>query len=482
MPMLRLKRMSCNQKSDISMRTPIYKPFAEQQLQVTSQGQPMARVLIETYGCTLNQADSDIMESVLRQRGHSVERGEYDASSGYDCVIVNTCTVKTPTEQRILDRLVAMQSLGPRLVVAGCMAGANRERVLRRVPGASLVTPSNVHRIGDAVAEATGGTRVEYLGYGKTDKPAYLGNAGRVIARIPISEGCTSACSFCETRFARGPLKSYPHRSIIEAVGRAVASGAREIELTSQDVGAYGADRKTDIAELVADASSIEGSFKMRIGMLNPFHLNRYMDRLIEAYKSPKVYKFIHLPVQSGSDRVLKAMRRGYTAGEFREQVLELRARVPDISIATDVIVGYPSETEEDFEMSMELLAETRPSRTNISKFGARPHAEASRLARLDNGVVKSRTVRMYRTARKIEVEALTAVVGERRRVLVTERNGESLLARDDSYREIAVAGNGIRLGDAVDVEIVGSSSACLLANVIGEGAPLSSAAATCNM
>ncbi len=424
----------------------------------------MARILIETYGCTLNQADSEIMEGVLRRHGHEVSSGKLATGSSYDYVIVNTCTVKTPTEQRILDRLGMMAHLGRKLIVTGCMASANRDRILKRVPLSSIVTTANVHRIWEAVDEIESGVTAQYTDYHKVDKVSYLVATSSTVAKIPISEGCLSSCNFCETRYARGPLNSFPQETILKAMQAAIGNGAREIELTSQDVGAYGLDRKTNIAELVSAATDIDGNFKIRVGMLNPEHLHKYLDQLVEAYKNSKVYKFIHIPVQSGSDMVLRSMKRNYTAETFRGLALALKEKVRDISIATDMIVGYPTETESDFEESMRIIEETRPSRINISRFGARPHAGASKLKQLDNNVVKDRCIRMYRLTRQVEIEALTRIVGERRRILLTERGKGSVVGRDDSYREVAVQSEHFKLGETIEVDIYGSTAACLLA------------------
>jgi len=313
------------------------------------------RIAIETYGCTLNQADSDIMESELTAAGYSVETIAHNANTDADFILVNTCTVKTPTEQKIIERLKALRNYKGRLIVAGCMASANIDEIERVVPEASIITTSNVGSIADALKEIESTGRSVYSSYSRVDKLSYgIGNS--TIARIPISEGCLSSCTFCETRFARGPLNSFSEKLILKAIELGVARGAKEIELTSQDTGAYGRDRGTDIAELLSKAAEIEGRFMIRVGMLNPEHLGRYIDRLIEAYKSEKVYKFIHIPVQSGSDDVLKEMMRRYSVDDFISYVNELRSKIPGISIATDIIVGYPTESDSDFEETMELI------------------------------------------------------------------------------------------------------------------------------
>lgn len=421
------------------------------------------RILIESYGCTLNQADSETMAKLLADAGYAVDFGRYDASDGsaYDAVIVNTCTVKKPTEQRMLDRLSRMSALGSRLLVAGCMASANRNLIESSAPNASILTTSNVQNVASAMETMLSGGRATFDAYSRTDKAAYINGSGSVISRIPISEGCLSNCTFCETKFARGPLNSFSEELLLKAIELNVKKGSREIELTSQDTGAYGADSHTNIANLVSRASQIEGSFRIRVGMLNPEHLHRFFDDLIDAMKSEKVYKFLHIPVQSGSDAVLKEMKRRYTVDEFMRFAIEARKKI-GASIATDIIVGYPTEGDEEFEETLSLLSELRPDVVNVSKFGTRPHTEASKLKQLPNSTIKERSIKTARLSRSIQFENRNSLVGSSRLVLVTERSSKSLLGRDDSYREVAVLGNA-ELGSFVNVKITGNSMGCLL-------------------
>ncbi len=435
----------------------------------------MARIAIETYGCTLNRADSDIMENVLASDGNAVQTGYSRSYEGFDYVIVNTCTVKSPTETRIIDRIKKLSAGGVRLIITGCMASANSDMILRAAPGASIVTTSNIHRISDAVAQlAAGRSRVDYSGYSRVDKLAFGGAKGAVISRIAISEGCVSSCSFCETRFARGPLNSFPHEVILKAIEMNVRKGSREIELTSQDVGAYGLDRKTDIAELLAGAAGIEGDFRIRVGMLNPEHLHRYIDRLIEALCMRSAYKFLHLPLQSASNSVLRSMGRNYTIEEFIGYVDEIRAKVRGVSIETDMIAGYPAESEGDYCDSLSFLRNIRPAFTNVSKFCARPHAKACGMQQLGNRIVKSRSSEMSRVARQVQKEDLGKLVGSRASALVTEQNERSFVCRDDYYRIIALPRRtpGITLGSRIDAEITGSTSVCLIGRACATRSP----------
>jgi MiaB-like tRNA modifying enzyme len=430
----------------------------------------MARILIETYGCTLNQADSEMMGSLLERAGHAVGYGSPMARKDFDYLIVNTCTVKAPTAQRILDRLAVQRKLGRRLVVAGCMASANGDAVARVVPEASLVGTSNIAKMADAIAEMQKGKQVYYTAYARSDKleSACPGRRdGSVIAKIPIGEGCLSGCAFCESRFARGPLNSFSERLILKAIEASVANGAREMNLTAQDAGAYGLDRKTNIAELVAEASEIPGNFRIRVGMLNPEHLHRYIDALIEALQREKVYKFLHLPIQSGSDRVLKDMGRRYTVDEYDGYVSELRNKVHRISIETDIMVGYPTETDSDFEESVEWLKRMRPMMVNVSRFGPRPHAKASLLPQLPSGEIKMRSARMARVMREVLCEERRKLVGTVSDILITERSRESLIGRNESYVSVALPGGAYGVGEFVSARMLGNTAFCLIAEAI---------------
>ena len=430
----------------------------------------MARILIETYGCTLNQADSKIMGSLLEKEGYDVEYGKLDVAqkAGYDFVIINTCTVKTPTEQKILNKISRVKDLGDRLIVAGCLASASPEKIEQIAPNASILNTENVAKIAEVVASAKEHKRVNYNSRGLVDKMLFFSHDESLIARIPISEGCLSNCAFCETKFARGPLNSFSQELIIKAIQMSVEKGAKEIELTAQDTGAYGLDKKTNVAELLNNAASIEGDFRIRLGMLNPEHLGRYFDRLVEAYKSEKVYKFIHLPVQSGSDKVLSDMKRNYTVEEFEDQVRELRKKIADLTLETDVIVGYPTETAEDFEESISMIERVKPEITNVSKFGARPHAEASKLKQLGNEEIKRRSIEMSRIVRAVQAELRKKYIGTTQRVLITEKNERSLTGRNDSYISVAIENTEANLlGTFQNAKITGSTSTCLIGNLL---------------
>ncbi len=390
------------------------------------------RAYIKTYGCTLNQADSDIMSGILN--GDGIEISESEEAS--DVVIVNTCTVKTPTQEKILNVLSKLEKTGKKVVVTGCMASANQDLIEKYAPSASILTTSNIEHIAKAV---TSDERLVFNNYNRADKLDLFTSANNIIAKIPVSEGCLSNCGFCETKLARGPLNSFDEEKIINAVRFSVQRGAKEIQLTSQDMGAYGLDKKTNIAKLMQKLQLIEGDFKIRIGMLNPEHLHKYLDGFASALSSDKFYKFVHLPVQSGSNKVLKEMKRLYTIEEFDGQIRYLREKVPGITIETDIIVGYPTENEEDLEQTLEFIRRTKPNVVNMCKFWSRPNTYASKLKQLPNSVIGSRSAKLGRVVRKVQQEINDQYIGKSFEVVVTEIDERSFNARMDSYKKVII-------------------------------------------
>jgi len=212
-------------------------------------------------------------------------------------------------------------------------------------------------------------------------------------ARIVIQEGCLNKCSFCATKLARGNLKSYRIGDIKREVEKSIKEGCKKVYLTGQDLGCYGFDLKTNLPELLDELTKIEGEFMIRVGMMNPWHVIKILDSLIESYKNPKIMKFLHLPVQSGSEEVLKHMRRIHTVDTFKTIIKKFREEIPNVDIDSDIIVGYPKESEKDFNQTLSLIKEIKPNVLNISRFAARPGTEAYNLKRLPTQEVKRRSV-----------------------------------------------------------------------------------------
>lgn len=305
-------------------------------------------VYVESYGCTANKADLEIMLAHILDSGYRVSCSLEEA----DFILVNTCGVKKPTEDRITERLRLFSSLNKPLIVSGCLPKINLKAIMRAAPNASaILDPYSVDKIVSALKSAENGDkrRIFFSSRSavKLEQPKIRLN--RSIEIIPISEGCLGACSFCCVRFARGTLFSYPKNLIVNRLKEAVSEGAREVWLTSQDNGAYGLDINTDLAELLIECCEIESKFFIRVGMMNPNHALKILPNLVDAYPYRRIFKFLHLPVQSGDDDVLRMMNRRYTVNDFKIIIDSFRREIPDITIATDVICGFPGESREAF-------------------------------------------------------------------------------------------------------------------------------------
>ena len=412
------------------------------------------RVFIETYGCTLNQADSEILKGVLAGKNIGICGSEEEA----DVIVLNTCFVKTQTQQSIIDRLGKLS--GKKLVVAGCMPAANRDMVEKVSPKASLVGPYSLSRIGDAVAAAYRNEKKVFLDVEKEDKFSLPKIRAGVIARIPLSEGCNSCCSFCVTKLARPVLHSYDENSIIKEIEGCVRAGFREVQLTSMDTGAYGLDTQTSVPSLLRKIGKIDYKFLTRVGMINPEHALRMLPELIDAFSSDKVYKFLHIPLQSGDDQVLEGMNRRYSVEEFIRVVGEFKKEFPDLTLATDIIVGFPTESEEAFQRTIDVVKELKPDVVNNSKFFPRPRTKAASMKRLPSETVNDRSRLMDSICKKIGLEKNKALVGKNFEVLLTEARGRDMAGRTSTYKQVVL--NGGKLGEFVNATIC-DATACYL-------------------
>jgi MiaB-like tRNA modifying enzyme len=412
------------------------------------------KVFIETYGCTLNQADSEILKGVLAEKNIQICSREDEA----DVIVLNTCFVKRQTQQKILERLKKLY--GKKVVVAGCMPSANRWMVEKASPKASLLGPYSLSNIYDAVISAYNGEKRIFLEVMPEDKCSLPKIRKGVIARIPISEGCSSCCSFCVTKLARPLLHSYNENSILKEIERCVRAGFREIRLTSMDAGAYGPDRKTDLPSLLRKIDKIEGKFLTRVGMINPEHALRMLPQLIEAFKSDRIFKFLHLPLQSGDDEVLRSMNRKYTVEEFTHIVEEFKKEFPELTLATDIIVGFPTESEDAFDKTVDVTKEIEPDVVNNSKFFPRPGTRAERMKQLPNTVISERSRIISKLCREIALRKNRGLVGRSFDALITESREGSMAGRTQTYKQVILKEG--RLGEFVKVKIYDATACCL--------------------
>lgn len=410
------------------------------------------KVYIETYGCSANVNDSEIMAGLLGKSGHSVV-AEEDA----EAIIVNTCTVKGPTEAKIRSRIRVLRDSGKKLVIAGCMAEAQTDLVKGLVPEAAII---GTHRIGEIVDVVEGRTNLAVGGSGvdKASLPRLSFNS--VVSIIQVNDGCLGSCSFCITKLARGNTFSYPMGTIRNAVQDAVQNGCREIWLTSQDTGTYGLDRRTSLPQLLQEVCSVEGDFFVRVGMMNPTLANNLLQPLIAAFKNKKIFKFLHIPLQSGSNSVLAAMKRGYKVETFRKIVDEFRKQLPQITIATDIICGFPTETEEDFEQTMSIIREFQPDVVNVSRFWPRQGTAAAAMKKLPDAIVMERSRRLHTIAKNIALERNRRWLGWKGRVIVDEKGKApgTFVGRNFAYKPVVIRSSRNLLGRIPQVKVTGAA------------------------
>ncbi|MEM4280052.1 MAG: tRNA (N(6)-L-threonylcarbamoyladenosine(37)-C(2))-methylthiotransferase [Archaeoglobaceae archaeon] len=401
------------------------------------------KIAIETYGCTMNQSDSDIMRAFLS------EHFELSNVEDAEVVVINSCGVIEFTERKIIRRIQELKSAGKKVVLAGCLSRISKEALSL---ADSAIAPDNLEKIVEAVRLAfNGGARfLEWKNVDKTCFPKFRLREN-VIAIVSISEGCMGHCNFCATKFARGKLRSFSLENIVKEVENAVKQGFKEIQITSQDTGCYGLDKgKLMLPELLEKICKIEGEFRVRVGMMNPQFAKAMLPDLLNAYESEKIYKFLHLPVQSGDNKVLENMRREHRVEDFVEVVEEFRKRF-DIMLSTDIIVGYPTESEESFWKSYELIKSIRPDIVNITRFSRREGTLASKLKQIPGWIVKERSRKLTELCVKIGLENNRRYLGKKMEVLVTTQGRKWMLARSNEYRAVITSG---KLGEFKKVQI----------------------------
>jgi MiaB-like tRNA modifying enzyme len=350
---------------------------------------------------------------------------------------------------------------GKKLIVAGCLPLINFERLRREVRFDGVVGPAAGEKIVLAVERVLMGEKVSLLDKALSAMPSLMLPRVRlnpVVGVIPISYGCLGSCSYCCVIYARGRLRSYRIEDITERLKMDLASGVREFWLTSQDTACYGIDIGANLAELLTTLCSVRGDFMIRVGMMTPNMALSLLKSLVQVYKQGKIFKFIHLPIQSGDDIVLKNMRRFYKVKDFKYIIEAFRAEFPKITIATDIICGFPGENIEAFKRTLQLIKEVKPDVVNVSKFFARPRTEA---ARMENQVayseIKRRSSEASLLARKIAWEKNMEWVGWEGTVLVDEAGKVrgTWVGRNFAYKPIVIRSGDPLLGKFVRVKVL---------------------------
>jgi len=411
-------------------------------------------------------ADGEFMMGCLSTAGYEITDRIEDA----DVLVYNTCAVKTPTENRIVDILKRTPKT-KKVVITGCLPLINFERLKRETSFDGILGPASGSKIVEVMQRIARNERVMLLnGNAKPGLELPRRFKNPIVSIIPVGYGCLGTCSYCCVVFARGRLRSYSVDEIVDRVKEDVASGAKEVWLTSQDMACYGRDIGVNLVDLLEKICSIEGTFFVRIGMMTPNYLLDILDGLVEAYRHKKVFKFLHLPVQSGDNEVLKRMRRFYTVEDFNQIVAKFRKAIPNITIATDVICGFPGETAEAFEKTMRLIEKVKPDIVNVSKFFPRPNTLAEKLEpKVPPTEIKARSKRMAELVRRIASEKNKAWIGWKGEILIDEKGKRqcSWVGRNFAYKPIVVKSRESLLGKNVNVHVVKAFQTYLQAEVI---------------
>jgi len=424
------------------------------------------RIYIRSFGCPTNLADGEVIIDCLSEAGYELVQKIEDA----DVLIYNTCAVKTPTENRIMN-ILKNSPANKKLIVTGCLPLINFERLRVEVKANAVVGPSPGIRIVEAVSKVANGQEVTMVE--KDFKPSFnvpKVRKNKIIGIIPINYGCLGSCSYCCVVFARGHLRSYKIDEIVERIKFDLASGVKEIWLTSQDTGCYGKDIGTNLVSLLKQICKINGEFFVRVGMMTPNYALESLDELIQVYKDEKIFRFLHLPVQSGDNEVLKNMNRFYSIEDFKEIVYRFREEVSGITIATDVICGFPGESDEAFSNTLKLVKATRPDIINISKFFPRPRTTAEKMEpRVPLREVSERSKRMAGLSKKISSEKNNKWTEWEGKILVDEKGkvSNSWIGRNFAYKPIVVKSSETLLGKSINVRVVKTFATYLRAKIL---------------
>ncbi len=408
----------------------------------------MAKIFVEAYGCSASFADSEMISGLILNGGHTL----VDNSSKSDLNIVVTCSVKDVTANKMIHRIKSLKSKP--LVVAGCFPKAEKSTVEKFSENASLLGPNSLGMTLQVIDSTLNGKKqiaLEDSDLSKVGLPKVRLNP--VVGIVEIASGCMSECTFCQTKLSKGDLSSYRLGDIVRQVQTEIKEGCKEIWLTSTDNGCYGFDIGTDLPSLVNAVAEIPSDFMIRVGMMNPMYMPRIKEDLIESFDNDKVFKFLHIPVQSGSDKVLHDMKRGHTVGTFREIVKKAKERFGNFTISTDVIVGFPSETEEDFQKTVNLLDEIRPDVVNLSRYSIRPGTEAAEWEQVDVAEVKRRSKIIFEQIKKTSIENNKKWIGWTGKVLFDEKTDEGIKGRNFAYKPVFVR-NEVDIGQYHTVEI----------------------------
>lgn len=411
----------------------------------------MSKIAIETQGCSANAAESEIMGGLLQKAGFCLGEKE-DA----DVVLINVCTVKGEGTALRAVRDAKLRFPHKKLVIGGCVTPKLLTKLREIDEDAGVLNTHNVHNVVSVVEETINDTPMTVFSREpevKVGLPRIRNNP--IVGIIPILNSCASHCTFCSTKLVKGKLLSYPQPAIVAEARRALASGCKELWITSQDNGAYMLDKGVrELPHLLKELCALPGEFKIRLGMTNPVHIIKMLPEILEIFHDQHLYQFLHIPIQSGDNRILALMKRENSVEEYCDIVTTIKKKFPTMTIATDIIVGFPTETEAEFSNTVELLKKTMPDVVNLSRFRVRHGTLAARMEQISGDEMKRRSRLVTSICQNIGQLRNEAWIGWKGEILITERGKEETwLGRNFAYKQVVVRGN-YALGENVKVTI----------------------------
>ena len=451
---------------------------------IAREGANSRKVFIKTYGCQMNVYDSVRMSDALAKDGYVQTEDMGEA----DLVLLNTCHIREKAAEKVYSALGRLRDMKKSreeqgrefmIGVAGCVAQAEGEEILRRAPAVDVVIgPQTYHRLPDALKRVRGGERVIETEYAVEDKFEHLPVAEKatlrtrgVTAFLTVQEGCDKFCTFCVVPYTRGSEVSRPVRQIVDEAMKLVDAGVREITLLGQNVNAWQGEgpkgEKWGLAELLYRLAEIPGLARLRYTTSHPRDMD---DRLIGAHRDLRILMpYLHLPVQSGSDRILKAMNRRHTGEEYIQLIEKIRAARPDIAMSGDFIVGFPGETDRDFEDTMAMVETVKYAQAFSFKYSTRPGTPGADLTdQVAEEVKAERLERLQALLLRQQKEFAESLVGKTMDVLLEKpgRMHEQLIGRSPWLQSVNLDAKTLKIGDIVNVRITATGPNSLFAEV----------------
>ena len=434
------------------------------------------KLFIKTYGCQMNVYDSERMAEALADQGYQETQTADDA----DMILLNTCHIREKAAEKIyseLGRLKPLKALNPdlKIGVAGCVAQAEGAEIMRRQPAVDLVVgPQSYHRLAEMEQQVRSGKSALDTDFPEEDKFEHLKSRPKA-ARAPaafltVQEGCDKFCAFCVVPYTRGAEVSRPATRVIEEARQLVDRGVREITLLGQNVNAYhgaGAHKDLTLAELIWELSEINGLERIRFTTSHP---NDMQDDLIEAHRScAKLMPYLHLPVQSGSDHILKRMNRSHTAQSYLELIERIRAARPDIMLSGDFIVGFPEETDADFQATLRLIEQVKYGYAYSFKYSTRPGTPAAERGQIDDAIANDRLAQIQALITRHQRKIQESMVGRELSVLIEKpgRLAGQMVGKSEYLHAVHIDACSAAVGDIVRVRATEAKSNSLAALLV---------------